>query len=97
MEENRMEKIRRCHTPAFKAKVALEAVKGLKTLSEISSEYGVHSVQVSRWKNELIESLPTIFTKDRSFEDWENEKNNLYRQIGEITVERDWLKKSFRT
>ena len=88
--------IRKRHTSAFKAKVALEAIKDLKTLNEIASEYGVHPVQISRWKKELLEVLPSAFVKDTSCANWDKERDALYRQIGEITVERDWLKKKLQ-
>ena len=91
-----MGKTRRHHTAAFKAKVALEAAKEIKTLNELASEHGVHQVQIAKWKKEFLEALPNIFAKARSDTHWEKERDNLYRQIGEITVERDWLKKKYQ-
>lgn len=93
---NFMRKIRKRHTPAFKAKVALEAAKEIKTLSQLSAEYGVHQVQISKWKKELLETLPSLFTRDKSDSNWSMERDDLYRQIGEVTVERDWLKKKLQ-
>jgi transposase-like protein len=86
---------RKRHSAAFKAKVALEAIKELKTLNELASEYGVHQGQISQWKKQLLEELPAIFSKgSRKNEANSNKKlDELYRQIGEVTVERDWLKK----
>lgn len=93
-----MASTRRRHGAAFKAKVALEAIKEQKTLNELASLYGVHSIQISKWKKELLAALPDIFIRDNKAEAmWEKEKNELYRQIGEVTVERDWLKKKLQT
>lgn len=92
-----MGKTRRHHAPAFKAKVALEATKETKTLNELASEHGVHQVQIAKWKKELLEALPGIFTKAKADTNWQKERDDLFRQIGEITVERDWLKKKFQS
>lgn len=94
---NFMGNIRKRHTAAFKAKVALEAAKEVKTLNELSSMYGVHQAQISKWKKEFLEALPTLFVKDKPENDWEKERDRLYRQIGEVTVERDWLKKKLQS
>lgn len=91
-----MGKIRKRHSAAFKAKVALEAAKEIKTLNELATEYGVHQVQISKWKKELIEALPRLFARDKSSLKWSKERDDLYRQIGEVTVERDWLKKKLQ-
>lgn len=93
-----MSQIRKRHSSSFKAKVALEAIKEIKTMNELASQYGVHQVQISRWKKELLEALPSVFIKDRKRRevDWMNERDTLYRQIGEVTVERDWLKKKLQ-
>ena len=91
-----MAKVRKYHSAAFKAKVALEAVKEIKTLNELASKYAVHQVQISKWKKQFLEAAPSVFAKDRSNEEWSKERDNLYRQIGEVTVERDWLKKKLQ-
>lgn len=92
-----MAKVRRKHGAAFKAKVALEAAKEQKTLNELSSIYGVHPIQISKWKKELIDALPDVFSRDNKAEAaWEKEKSELYQQIGEVTFERDWLKKKLQ-
>ena len=92
-----MAKVRRKHGAAFKAKVALEAAKEQKTLNELSSIYGVHPIQISKWKKELIDALPDVFSRDNKVEAaWEKEKSELYQQIGEVTFERDWLKKKLQ-
>jgi transposase-like protein len=86
---------RRRHTGAFKAKVALEALRGEKTIAQLSSEYGVHSNQIRQWKKKLVEELPAIFSDRRRRSDKEGEEltSELYRQIGQLKVELDWMKK----
>lgn len=87
--------MRKSHDAAFKAKVALEAVKGEKTITQIASEYGVHPNQIGPWKKRLLEELPSIFSDRRKREEKEGtaEADELYRQIGQLKVELDWLKK----
>lgn len=89
--------VRKRFSEALKAKVALEAVKGQKTTAEISSEFGVHVSQIRQWKKELTEKLPALFGKNRKAEK-ENEAliAELSRQIGELQVETQWLKKKLR-
>jgi len=86
---------RKRYSKEFKAKVALEAVKAQKTLSELASEYGVHTSQINKWKKHLIQSLPEVFSQntDKQASEHESERDNLYRQIGKLQVEVDWLKK----
>lgn len=82
------------YTSAFKSRVALEALKGHKTLSEMASEYEVHPNQVSQWKRQLREGIPDIFTHtSSSSRSEEKEKDKLYQEIGRLKVELDWLKK----
>jgi len=87
--------IRQRHSAALKAKVALEALRGEKTIGQLSSEYGVHSNQIRQWKKKLIEELPAIFSDRRRRSEKEGEElaSELYRQIGQLKVELDWLKK----
>ena len=86
----------RMHDSAFKAKVAFEAAKGEKTIAEIASIYEVHPNQVSAWKKEFLERLPEIFNDTSSKEKKANEiKEERYlKQIGQLSVEVEWLKKS---
>ena len=83
------------HSAAFKAKVALEAVKGEKTLTQLASEYGVHPNQIGQWKKRLLNELPILFSGNGSrLEKERNElEDELYRQIGQLKVELEWLKK----
>lgn len=89
-----MKQQRRSHSPEFKTKVALEALRERKTISEIASEYQVHSNQVTAWKSQLMENLPGVFTEGRKHKKEDEEKEaRLYQQIGQLQVELDWLKK----
>lgn len=91
-----MVNMRKSYDAAFRAKVALEAVKEEKTLAELSSIYGVHANQISGWKKHLLASLPDLFTDRRKKRDKQQEEliEELYRQIGQLKVELDWLKKN---
>ena len=86
---------RKQHNKEFKAKVALEALKGQKTVNEIAAEYAIHPSQINTWKKRLLESAPEIFGRgqDREAVQREAEKDRLYQQIGKLQVEVDWLKK----
>src|SRR4051812_25930356 len=86
---------RKNYTSAEKAKIALEALKGTMTQNEITSKYGVHSTQIFSWKKQLLESLPEIFSDRRREKDKTQEEliEELYKQIGQLKVELDWLKK----
>jgi len=79
----------------FKAKVALDAIKGEKTLNELSSIYGVHQNQISKWKKKVLELLPEILADRRSKnnEDQAQREAKLYQQIGQLTMEVEYLKK----
>jgi transposase len=90
--------MRKKFEPAFKAKVALEVLKGEKTLAQISSEYGVHPNQVSQWKQELLSRSAEIFGKTASgaAADQQELIDKLHRIIGEIKVENDWFKKKLQ-
>ena len=91
-----MGRIRKNYSSAFKAKVALEAIKKEKTMSQLSSEYGVHSNQINQWRKRLLEELPEVFSnkKQKKEKDTEDLQDELYRQIGQLKVELDWLKKN---
>ena len=90
-----MANVRKSYTSAEKGKIALEALKGNMTAAELSSKYGVHNTQISLWKKQLLEAMPDIFSDKRREKDivHENLIDELYKQIGQLTVERDWLKK----
>ena len=86
---------RKSYSKGFKTQVALEAIKGQKTVNEIASEYGVHVSQINSWKKRLQEGAPEIFSRGRDHEaaSQEAERDRLYRKIGRLQVEVDWLKK----
>ncbi len=97
---------RRRHSSAFKARVALEAVKGQKTLKELAGEFGVHPAQITQWKRRLLDASPGIFEsgsairREREQEQREQEQREqerlveqLYQQIGQLQMEVDWLQK----
>jgi len=86
---------RRTYTAAFKAKVALEAVRGVKTINEIGQAYGVHPVQVGQWKREVLEQAETLFATKRGPKsaDGPADTERLYSEIGRLEMELDWLKK----
>lgn len=90
-----MQNKRRNHSAAFKAKVALAAAKGDKTIAELAGEYQVHPNQITQWKKRLLESLPEIFSRsrDRDKRRQDDLTDRLYQQIGQLKVELDWLKK----
>jgi|APSaa5957512622_1039677.scaffolds.fasta_scaffold60329_3 transposase-like protein len=90
-----MGKIRKSHSSAFKAKVAFEAMKKEKTLAQLSNEYGVHPNMINQWKRHMKQELPEIFSrkKDKQKQDTEELVSELYRQIGQLKVELDWVKK----
>ena len=81
------------HTAKFKFSVALDAAKEVKTLNELASQYGVHATQISLWKKQLLESGEGIFATQRKNTNQQKKFDELHRTVGEITVERDWLKK----
>ena len=78
-----------------KTKVALEALKGEMTIAQISSKYGVHGTQICKWKQEALELMVAGFKSKSKPKDTSQEEliKQLYEQIGQVTVERDWLKK----
>lgn len=86
---------RKQYSADFKARVALEALKGYKTVNELASAYQVHPTQIAKWKQHLQSELPQIFSTRRQKRDHAHEdlQAQLYQQIGQLKVELDWLKK----
>lgn len=94
--------IRRVHDAAFKTKVVVEALKGTKTLAQLSSEFGIHAQQITDWKRQVLDGIPGIFESPTSkptltTEQREQIEGPLFQQIGQLKVENDWLKKKLRT
>jgi len=87
-------KRRKAYSAGFKAKVALAAAKGDKTLSQLTSRYTVHANQISSWKRQMLDGLPELFADGRRKKkgDHETRENELYEQIGRLKMEVDWLK-----
>ena len=90
-----MNKTRRKHSSEFKTKVVLELLKGVETLSEISSKYGVHPTQVTKWRRSFLERAPELFSEgaSRKERDQESVQSELYKKIDQLQVEVDFLKK----
>ena len=90
-----MPNVRKRHTAEFKAKVGLEALRGVKTINEIGQEYGVHPVMVGQWKKEILEQAKTLFEGKRGPNPiaGHREPELLYSEIGKLKMELDWLKK----
>ncbi len=90
-----MSQTKKQYSPQFKAKVALEAVEGVKSIAELSGEYKIHPSVLNKWKRKLVEESIKIFegdaTKQDKLTDKEAEINELYRQIGKLKVEKDFL------
>ena len=86
---------RKVHGAQFKAKVGLEALRGVRTVNEIAQEYGVHPVQVGQWKKEIQERASTLFEGKRGpkASAGHSEPERLYSEIGRLKMELDWLKK----
>ncbi|MGB9333166.1 MAG: transposase [Steroidobacteraceae bacterium] len=86
-----MRRPRRNHSAAFKARVALEAIRGEKTVAEIAAHHEVHPTQVTSWKTELLEKAASIFGGNAIAADGKERIRELHEKIGELTVERDFL------
>jgi len=90
-----MKRKRRKHTGEFKAMVAIEAIRGLKTQNEIAREFEIHPTMVGQWKNELLERMPELFASkaDKNAQANDKEKVELERKVGQLTMEVDFLEK----
>ena len=90
-----MPSTRRNHPPSLKAKVAVEAIKEHKTAGQIAQTFGVHPTQVGFWKKQALAGLPDVFGNGREQmrEQADFEKDELYKKIGQLKVELDFLKK----
>jgi transposase len=86
---------RKQYSPKFKAKVALEALRGERTLSQLASQYHVHPMQVGQWRKTALEQMAELFVdgRKRKRSDGDVERDALYEEIGRLKVELDWLKK----
>jgi putative transposase len=87
---------RRTHSPEFKARIAMEAISGRKTLQEIAAAHSIHPIQVSQWKKQLLEGSSELFTrgkKSQSKDEGQAKEAELFQQIGKLQMELEWLKK----
>ena len=90
-----MSRKRRNHSPEFKAKVALQAIKGDETISELSSRFGVHANSIVKWKKLLLENSSEVFASGKGLApDREAEIKDLQAKIGEMTIVNDFLEKA---
>jgi len=84
---------RRKFTAAFKAQVAIEALKERKSLAELSKDFEVHPNMITTWKREFLEYASIVFEKGSPKDDFGKERDKLIHLIGRLEIERDWLKK----
>jgi transposase-like protein len=85
---------RKQYSPKFKARVAVEALRGEKTLSQLGSQFKVHPIQIAKWRKSALEHLPELFVDGRTRKgSGEADRDALYEEIGRLKVELDWLKK----
>jgi transposase len=89
-EQNMSKRPRRNHAPAFKAKVALEALKGNETIVELAQRYQIHPNQITEWKKQLLEHAEEVFNKDRKPDQGPDIKD-LHAKIGQLSMENDFL------
>ena len=90
--------MRKKHSAQFKTKVALDAIREIKTMGELSSQHEVHRVQIQSWKKQAMTALPDIFTSKKDGSQVEKQAKlieELYKQVGQLKVENDWLKKKY--
>lgn len=89
---------RKQHSPQFKARVATEAIRGEKTLSQLGSQFKVHPVQIAKWRKTALDQMPDLFVDGRTRKrDSEPDNESLFGEIGRLKVELDWLKKKAGT
>ena len=92
-----MRRTRRKFSSAFKAKVAIEALKERYTLSELAERFELHPNQISQWKQEFLNQSSTVFDNPKvNSEDEQMDSDKLYSKIGQLEMERDFLKKSLK-
>jgi transposase-like protein len=86
---------RKQYSPKFKARVAIEAIRGEKTRSQLGSQFKVHPIQIAKWRKAALEQLPELFVDGRKSKSRSGEADSdaLYEEIGRLKVELDWLKK----
>jgi transposase-like protein len=90
--------MKKSFSPEYKVKVALEAIKGIKSASEIASAYSVHPTQIGFWKRQLIDNASVLFTDKRAKDGKSQDRiiEELYKVIGKRDVELEWMKKNMQ-
>ncbi len=92
-----MKRPRRNHSAEFKARVAMDALRGIKTVAEIAAENNVHPTQVTKWKTDLAEGAPALFERknapDHEKQKLETNCERLERKVGQLVIEKEWLEK----
>jgi transposase-like protein len=88
-----MKRKRQHHSPEFKAKVAIEALKEQSTLADLAQKYNIHPNQITTWKKEFCEKASLVFEKGKSVQKDDVEKSKLFEAIGQLQIENNWLKK----
>ena len=91
--QRRSKRTRRKFTGEFKAKVALEAIKGQETINQIATRHEVHPHQVTQWKQQLVRQAPVAFDQPAALSQPNGVEEELYAQIGRLKMELEWLKK----
>lgn len=88
---------RKKHSTQTKVKVVLDVLKGEKTTAEITAKYGIHATQINNWKKAVLEVIPEAFSTKRKQQDNDQQAlvDDLYKQIGQLKVENDFLKKIY--
>ena len=87
---------RNTHGPELKARIAMEAISGRKTIQKIAADHAIHPIQVSQWKRQLLDGASELFTRGKKTKDKEEGQANeaeLFQQIGRLQMELEWLKK----
>ncbi len=93
-----MRRKRRNHSSAFKAKVALAALKGEKTLAQLASEFDVHANQIQSWRNQLKNDIGSLFeSQAEKRKDYQQEIKDLQAKVGQLTMENDFLERALET
>lgn len=90
-----MGKQKRSHSTAFKAKVAIEAIRGVMTPAEMASKFEIHPTLIARWRKQAVETIPDAFSTTRARQQAQNQyrEEELFAEIGRLKMELDWLKK----
>ena len=90
-----MRRPRRNHSAVFKARIALEAIRGEKTVAQIAAHHPLHATQVTAWKSQALEKLASVFDAGTATADSEERIRELHAKLGELTVERDFSDRAF--